>query len=214
MRPILLLVLLAATPAWAADFQSVDSIRAAALSLAGADADAEATLDPSVRVPLCPVPLQAQPTGTTTVEVSCPRETGWRLFVPVKVRRMQHVLVLARGLSAGETIGAADIVPEKRDAARIVGAAMTEPEMAIGQVARRTLPAGTLLSTTDLVAPRLVRRGDNVALVARSGGLEVRMAGRALGDAGENERVTVENLSSRRIVQGTVSQNGDVLVTR
>ena len=73
MRLILLVVLLAALPAWAAEFQPVDSIRAAALSTLGPDATAEATLDPSVRVPLCPVPLQAQPTGTTTVEVSCPR---------------------------------------------------------------------------------------------------------------------------------------------
>ncbi|KTF29616.1 flagellar basal body P-ring formation chaperone FlgA, partial [Xanthomonas translucens] len=70
------------------------------------------------------------------------------------------------------------------------------------------------LSASDLVAQRLVRRGDNVALVARNGGLEVRMAGRALSDGGENERVTVENLSSRRVLQGTVSQNGDVFVTR
>ncbi|MDR6673089.1 flagellar basal body P-ring formation chaperone FlgA [Xanthomonas sp. 1678] len=214
MRLILLVVLLAALPAWAAEFQPVDSIRAAALSTLGPDATAEATLDPSVRVPLCPVPLQAQPTGTTTVEVSCPREAGWRLFVPVKVRRLQDVLVLSRGLAAGETVGAADMVSEKRDVARIVGAAMTDPAVAIGRVVRRTLPAGTLLSASDLVAQRLVRRGDNVALVARSGALEVRMAGRALSDGGENERVTVENLSSRRVVQGTVSQNGDVLVTR
>ncbi|MFC6839301.1 flagellar basal body P-ring formation chaperone FlgA [Xanthomonas theicola] len=214
MRLILLVVLATAVPARAADFQSVDSIRAAALSTIGPDAEAEATLDPSVRVPLCPAPLQAQPTGTTTVEVSCPREAGWRLFVPVKVRRLQNVLVLSRGLAAGETLGAADMVSEKRDAARIVGAAMTDPAAAIGKVARRTLSAGSLLTASDLIAQRLVRRGDNVALVARNGSLEVRMAGRALGDAGENERVSVENLSSRRVVQGTVSQNGDVFVTR
>ena len=35
-----------------------------------------------------------------------------------------------------------------------------------------------------------------------------------MGDAGENERVSVENLSSRRIVQGTVDAAGDVIVAR
>ncbi|MBN6150115.1 flagellar basal body P-ring formation protein FlgA [Xanthomonas sp. AmX2] len=214
MRLILILILLVAAPAWAAEFQSVESIRAAALSTIGADAEADATLDPSLRLPLCPGPLQAQPTGTTTVEVSCPREAGWRLFVPVKVRRFQNVLILTRGLAAGETVGAADLTSERRDAARIVGAVLTDPAAAVGKVVRRTLPAGNLLSATDLVPQRLVRRGDNVALVARRGGLEVRMAGRALADAGENERISVENLSSRRVVQGTVSQNGDVFVTR
>ena len=36
----------------------------------------------------------------------------------------------------------------------------------------------------------------------------------ALGDAGQDERVSVENLSSRRVVQGTVIAGGDVLVSR
>ena len=59
-----------------------------------------------------------------------------------------------------------------------------------------------------------LRRGDNVALVSRRGGVEVRVAGKALADAGENERVTVENLSSRRVVQGIVGAAGDVWVSR
>ncbi|WP_313461818.1 flagellar basal body P-ring formation chaperone FlgA, partial [Stenotrophomonas sp.] len=81
-------------------------------------------------------------------------------------------------------------------------------------VARRTLAAGSLLSANDLVAQRLIRRGDSVSLVSRRGGVEVRVAGKALADAGENERVSVENLSSRKIVQGTVAASGDVFVTR
>ncbi|MEE7546180.1 flagellar basal body P-ring formation protein FlgA [Xanthomonas sp. Kuri4-1] len=211
--PLLLLVLLAA-PAWADGFQSVDSIRAAALSTLGADAEAEATLDPGLRMPACPIALQAQPTASNTVEVACPQPAGWRLFVPVKVRRNQDVLVLARGVGPGETLGAADISIERRDAARIAGAVLSDPASAVGKTARRMLPAGTLLASTDLVAPRLVHRGDIVPLVSRDEGLEVRMTGRALADAGENERVSVENSSSRRVIQGTVDATGAVVVTR
>jgi len=40
------------------------------------------------------------------------------------------------------------------------------------------------------------------------------VAGKALADGGENERVTVENLSSRRVVQGVVGPGGDVWVSR
>lgn len=214
MRPILLVLLLASTPAWADGFQPVDSIRAAALSTLGPGADAEATLDAGLRMPACPVPLQAQPTGSNTVEVACPQPAGWRLFVPVKVRRNQDVLVLNRGIAAGETIGLADITIEKRDAARIAGAALANPADAVGKTARRVLSAGTLLSAGDVVSPRLVRRGDTVELVSRRSGLEVRMTGRALSDAGQDERVSVENASSRRIVQGTVDASGAVVVSR
>ncbi|WP_313341923.1 flagellar basal body P-ring formation chaperone FlgA [Stenotrophomonas sp.] len=208
-------VALASPPAQAAgSWQPVDSIRTAALSTLPAGSEGDTTLDSALRLPACGQALRAQPTGTSTVEVSCPDAGGWRLFVPVKVRRNQTVLILNRGVAAGETLGVADITTAQRDVARIAGAALADPAAAVGRVARRTLSAGSLLSANDLVAQRLVRRGDSVALVSRFGGVEVRVAGKALADAGENERVSVENLSSRKIVQGTVAASGDVFVTR
>ena len=203
---------LTACAVMAADFQPVDTIKAAALGALPVGADAEATLDPALRLPRCGAALVARVQGSNSVEVACP--DGWRLFVPVRVRRSQTVLVLIRGIAPGETITADAFVPETRDASRIVGAAVADPAQAVGRVARRTLSAGAVLSATDLVAQRLIRRGDNVALVSRRGGVEVRVVGKALGDAGENERVTVENLSSRRVVQGVVGPGGDVWVSR
>ncbi len=203
---------LTACAVMAADFQPVDTIKAAALGALPVGADAEATLDPALRLPRCGAALVARVQGSNSVEVACP--DGWRLFVPVRVRRSQTVLVLSRGIAPGETITADAFVPETRDASRIVGAAVADPAQAVGRVARRTLSAGAVLSATDLVAQRLIRRGDNVALVSRRGGVEVRVVGKALGDAGESERVTVENLSSRRVVQGVVGPGGDVWVSR
>lgn len=203
---------LTACAVMAADFQPVDTIKAAALGALPVGADAEATLDPALRLPRCGAALVARVQGSNSVEVACP--DGWRLFVPVRVRRSQTVLVLIRGIAPGETITADAFVPETRDASRIVGAAVADPAQAVGRVARRMLSAGAVLSATDLVAQRLIRRGDNVALVSRRGGVEVRVVGKALGDAGESERVTVENLSSRRVVQGVVGPGGDVWVSR
>ncbi|MEN5209800.1 flagellar basal body P-ring formation chaperone FlgA [Stenotrophomonas terrae] len=214
MRLLLSFCLLLPAWAWAAAFQPVDTIRAAALATLAAGESGEAQVDANLRLPACTQPLQAKATANTTVEVACPQAGGWRLFVPVKVRREQQVLVLSRGVAAGEVLAAADISSVKRDTARLAGAVLLKPEAAVGRVARRALSAGSLLSATDLVAPRTVRRGDNVALVSRRGGVEVRMAGRALGDAGEGERVSVENLSSRRVMQGTATPGGDVLVSR
>ena len=214
MRLLLSFCLLLPAWAWASAFQPVDTIRAAALATLAAGESGEAQVDANLRLPACAQPLQAKATANTTVEVACPQAGGWRLFVPVKVRREQQVLVLSRGVAAGEVLAAADISSVKRDTARLAGAVLLKPEAAVGRVARRALSAGSLLSATDLVAPRTVRRGDNVALVSRRGGVEVRMAGRALGDAGEGERVSVENLSSRRVMQGTATPGGDVLVSR
>ncbi|MCU1067707.1 flagellar basal body P-ring formation chaperone FlgA [Stenotrophomonas maltophilia] len=209
-------IALAVAAPWAsaADWQPVASIRTAALSTLPAGSEGEAQVADALRLAKCGGALQVQPTANTTVEVSCPDAGGWRLFVPVKVRRNQTVLVLNRGIGTGETLTAADITTAQRDAARIAGAVLADPNAAIGRIARRPLQAGALLSNNDLVVQRLIKRGDNVALVSRRGSVEVRIAGRAMGDAGENERVSVENLSSRRIVQGTVDAAGDVIVAR
>ncbi|ALJ28313.1 flagellar basal body P-ring biosynthesis protein FlgA [Stenotrophomonas acidaminiphila] len=214
MRLSALLCLLLALPVQAADFQSVASIRAAALSTLDPATEAEASVDASLRLPACRSPLQARATGNRTVEVACPQAGGWKLFVPVTVRREQDVLVLTRGVGAGEVLAAADIGSVRRDTARIAGAVLSDPQSAIGRVARRAMGAGTLLSAGDLVSPRIIRRGDSVALVSRRGGVEVRVAGKALADAGEADRVPVENLSSRRVVQGVATASGDVLVSR
>lgn len=211
-RIALLPALLAASAVLAADFQPVDSIKQAALAALAPGGDADTTLDPALRLPRCPAALEARVQNAGSVEVSCPQ--GWRLFVPVKVRRSQSVLVLNRGIAPGQVITADAFVAETRDSGRLGGGALADPAQAVGQVARRMLPAGAVLSANDLVAPRLIRRGDNVALVSRRGGVEVRVVGKALGDAGENERVTVENLSSRRVVQGVVGPGGDVWVSR
>lgn len=207
-----LLMGLASSTVAASSFQPVESIRAAALSVSGAGEEAEANLDPALRMPQCAQPLEARRTAATTVEVACP--SGWRLFVPVRVRRSQTVLVLSRSVASGETITADVFTAEQRDASRIAGAAIASPAEAVGRSARRTLVAGSVLTANDLVAPRLVRRGDTIALVSRQSGIEVRMAGKALGDAGASERVSVENLSSRRVVQGTVDADGNVIVGR
>ena len=214
MRRFLLMpaLLLASLTVHATEFQSVDSIRAAAEGALASSGQAQATLDANLRMPKCGSALQASVQNASSVEVSCPQ--GWRLFVPVKVRRSQTVLVLSRGIAPGQAITADAFVAETRDAGRINGAALSDPAQAVGQVARRMLTPGSVLSSNDLVAPRLIRRGDTVALVSRRGGVEVRVTGKALADAGENERVTVENASSRRVVQGVVGPGGDVWVTR
>lgn len=214
MRRLLLMpvLLLASLAVHASGFQSVDSIRKAAEGAVASAGQAQATLDANLRMPQCASPLEASVQNSGSVEVSCPQ--GWRLFVPVKVRRSQTVLVLSRGIAPGQPITADAFAAETRDTARINGAALSDPAQAVGQVARRMLSPGAVLTSNDLVAARLIRRGDTVALVSRRGGVEVRVTGKALADAGEKERVSVENSSSRRVVQGVVGPGGDVWISR
>jgi len=194
----------------AASHEPVDAIRAAVLEIV--DADAQITLDPALKMPRCGARLQARRSGNGTVEVNCPRESAWRLFVPVRIHRNQPVLVLTRAITAGEAITADMLAQETRDATRIIGAPLTDPASAIGQIARRTLPVGSVLAAAHLHSPEAVQRGDQVTLVMRQSGIEVRMAGRALSAGRIGERISAENLSSRRRIQGVVMDNGELWI--
>jgi flagella basal body P-ring formation protein FlgA len=215
MHKLALILCCLSVPALADDaLQPVDAIRSAAESavMAGPGAQVRASIDERLRLPRCNLPLVALPNGSGTVEVACPDAAGWRLYVPVRVSRSSAVLVLTRPIAAGMPIPADALGLEVRDVGRLPGAALDQPGLVAGHIARRALAAGSALTMADLALLPVIRRGQSVTLVARSGGLEVRAAGRALADAAPGERLAVENPGSRRVIQGVVQDSGEVLV--
>lgn len=192
----------------------VESIRAAAEAAvaAGPGSRVVASIDDRLRLPRCTQDLTALPHTAGTVEVACPTASGWRLYVPVRVSRTGPVLVLIRPVAAGTAIPADALALETRDLARLPATALADPGLAVGQVARRALAAGSPLTMHDLRSAPVVRRGEAVTLVAGGGGLEVRTSGRALADAAPGEAVAVENPSSRRVVTGVARAGGEVWV--
>ena len=68
--------------------------------------------------------------------------------------------------------------------------------------------------TADAFTPDYaVKRGQEVTLLASAGGIQVRMAGRALADGREGARLRVQNLSSQAVVEGVVETDGVVRVS-
>lgn len=72
---------------------------------------------------------------------------------------------------------------------------MRDPELIIGQQARRSLVADTVIQESFLQAPVVVERGQNVIVIASGAGFELRQEGQALDSGGVNEiiRVRLEN---------------------
>lgn len=79
---------------------------------------------------------------------------------------------------------------------------------------RATLETAAAPPATAVAAPPavIVRRGDPVVLRARIGSTEVKMGGRALGQALPGNVVNVENDSSHRIIRGRLNEDGTVEV--
>lgn len=220
-RPILLarlllglLLCLAATAA-AGGWESHARIRDAAVAALGGRVPAQDVLvDPALRLAACAQPLAAAAAAARSVEVRCPDTPGWRTFVPLRLREDSAVVVLARGVRAGEPLKPEDLLVQQRDVAAVAGTTFTATEGLVGRVPRRGLPAGAVLTEQALASEVLLRRGDPVVLVSRLGGIEVRAEGRAMGNAAAGGNVSVENLVSRRIVRGRATASGEVEVLR
>ncbi len=82
----------------------------------------------------------------------------------------------------------------------------------LGREVRRTVYAGQPINEQNTRAARLVKRNQLVTLKYVRGPLEITLNGRAMGEAAEGEIVSVMNLESRQVVEGTVQAGGWIWV--
>ncbi|MEL7540851.1 MAG: flagellar basal body P-ring formation chaperone FlgA [Pseudomonadota bacterium] len=82
----------------------------------------------------------------------------------------------------------------------------------LGREVSRTVYAGQTILAKDTRPMRLVKRNQLVTLKYVRGPLEITLTGRALGEAAQDEAVTVLNLESRQVVEGIVQAGGWIWV--
>ncbi len=139
--------------------------------------------------------------GRATVEVLLLDADGRSLAetqARVEARARVPVVTLTHGLRRGE--------PVRPDVVRLEladwrpGATFLPPVTKLfeGRVAARTLGTGVPLKEGDLERPALVERNRPVIVTARSGGFEIRTAGRALEEGRAGDVVNVENPETQR----------------
>jgi len=208
--------LLAATVAHAAaEWQSHATIREAAEAAArealpGPDQVLADSPDPRLRLARCTVPLAASVpangvrSARFTAEVRCEGEQPWRLYLPVRVTSTRPVVVASRALARDTVLAPGDVRLAASAPASVPAGALHDPALAVGRVLRRPADEGQALTASLLGAPTLVRRGQQVSVEARTGGLTVRMEGVARGEGALGDIIEVENGGSGRIVQAVV----------
>ncbi|MEO8224835.1 MAG: flagellar basal body P-ring formation chaperone FlgA [Gammaproteobacteria bacterium] len=208
--------LLRSSLAWsAAEWQSHASIRAAAetaalLAMAGPADVAADNPDPRLRLVQCSQPLTATVpangvrSARHTAEVRCDGSQPWRLYLPVRVMTTRPVVVASRALARDTVLAPDDVRLANSTPGSVSPGALHEPALAIGRRLRRPAEEGEALVASLLVAPTLVRRGQDVSVEAQAGGLKVRMAGVAKGDGALGDIIDVENGASGRIIQAVV----------
>jgi flagella basal body P-ring formation protein FlgA len=231
MLPLLLLALAAPPPAEVAappallDVEVPLPERLAEAALAYAEAEA-AKLPGSYRIRLLQPPVAPRiPRGEPSVEVShlSKREPCGRFFVAMKVMAEGRLAGYARVELEGSWTGT--LLKAKEDLRRKsipasgqvedapfegqppAGALSVLPE---GYRLRQPVQAGRFITRADLEPIPLVVAGDRVKLTAVYESLSISTEGVARNSAALGERVRVELMGSRKLVQAQASGEGQV----
>lgn len=121
-----------------------------------------------------------------------------------------EVLTYARSLSAGEIVQPTDLVWGK--AAVAPADAPSDADVVIGLSARRPLRAGAAVSARDVSAPQVIKAGELVVVNYQDGGISVSLQGKAMAAAGLGETVSVQNTTSKKVIQAVASGPGEAVV--
>jgi flagella basal body P-ring formation protein FlgA len=131
-----------------------------------------------------------------------------------QVRRFTHVPVLTRTMARGDRLVEGDVELARVTVSRQQKVVENLPSVNdfIGQELKRSMRAGSAVALSDVSAPMMVERNEEVTLIYRSGPLMLTVLGRALAAGAKGETITVMNNQTRRTLSGTIVQPGLVQI--
>ena len=175
-------------------------------------------LDARLRFARCHGPLKAFVlskallTARNTVGVRCEQGAEWTVYLPVALDAEMHVLVLRRAMPRGSPILEADVDAQLRRVPGLISQYVSDVRLLHQYRFKRPAPAGAALTHDMLQRDAVIRRGQQVILVSRLSGIDVRAHGVALSDGGDADRIRVQNQSSLKVVEGVVESDALVRV--
>jgi flagella basal body P-ring formation protein FlgA len=206
-------------------FESIDKIKATARAFLSSHSEIQdqasttvsiGNIDARLTLPTCGAPLEAflpsgaKVQGKTTIGVRCQAPRPWTLYVPAKVASFSQVLVTNSPLRRGHLVSAEDVSLQSRDSSSLNRAYLSDPEHVIGKVLKKNLARKALFTNAVLAEPHVIDKGQHIDLQAGSGGLQVSVTAIALSSGAVGEKIRVKNLSSSKIVEGTILASGAV----
>ncbi|ELB2120394.1 flagellar basal body P-ring formation chaperone FlgA [Vibrio parahaemolyticus] len=153
---------------------------------------------------------QPLPVGNLKRSVSCEELTApWRINVTIKSSVTLPVVVAATTVGRSEVVTANHLKLETRTISRSDDF-YTDPKHAIGLETTRRLRAGQIVDPTNLSAPALIEKGNEIIIIASKDGFSASTKGVALEDGAKGQQIEVENLSSGRVIRAVVTGRNQV----
>lgn len=175
-------------------------------------------LDNRLNLPTCSEPLKTSMAnsnnvlGPISVGVQCTGIRPWTIYVRAQVSALQPVPVLTKSLNRNTVITRQDLELVNMPLNSTATGMITDAEQIIGMELVRPMAKGDYLRAKLLRAPKVIKRGQQVALTVNYNGLSIRGQGKAMADAIAGESIRVTNTSSGIQVEGIALPDGTVVV--
>lgn len=177
-----------------------------------------AELDPRLRLRKCEVPLESFSNANNhnrvrqTIGVRCNGGKPWTLYVPVVISALADVVYTSRALTRGEAVTKEDLELRQLTLDQLPANYLASLDQLGDLEMSRSLSPGVILTLNAVKPRKLVRQGQEVIIVARAGGIHVRMTGTALRNGASGETIPVRNTNSGRTIEATVMDGNTVSV--
>ena len=125
-------------------------------------------------------------------------DTGMRVVVP------------NRDIARGETMAESDLVYGTIPSNTVFSGLATSMDALKGMEARRMLRAGEVVRVDDVRHPVVVAKGSIVTMTFEAPGVTLTASGRAMGEGGVGDTITIQNPASFRQISCIVTGPGAV----
>lgn len=152
----------------------------------------------------------AAPTGGAPTGGAPTGRTPTGSATPAAARGNVEVLTWARNITAGEMVQPQDLIWGK--AALAPADAPSDPDVMVGQIARRALRSGAAIAAHDVSAVQAVKANEVVTLTFEGDGVSLALQAKALTGGAVGETISVQNVSSKKTIQALVIGPGQAAV--
>lgn len=149
-------------------------------------------------------------TARRRFEASCAGQSGWPVTFISQPTVYLPTVVASGEIARGQTLDAAQLKLAPMELGKSSRGYFTDIAEVAGKTARRRIRADQPLTPALLDGAMLVRRGQQVKIVASQDGIQASAVGEALANGKQDDVIRVRNLRSQKIIEAKVMASGEV----
>ncbi len=177
-------------------------------------------LNSTANLPKCVEALEIKRTDDSSsllarqrLEVRCPDQPGWTVVASSQASIFLPAVFTNRAIERGQSITAEQLSVQELDISKASRGFFNDIDEVVGMGAKRRIRANQVLNPGLLAMPLLVKRGQQVKILANHDGIEASTLGEALENGQLNAVIRVKNVNSGKTIEAKVLEAGVVTST-